>query len=138
MAGLIPVGGGGDDGRLTCFRCGEPAAGPCAFCRVSICADDACASVVREPGLAPVVLCADCAQRRPVLAGRAWAAPLLALVGAALLGLMALAGAAGVYVTLGSVAAVSTMLFAAAVAVTRWQWRSRLARARGGPRRDSS
>lgn len=135
MAGLIPVGGGGDEGRLTCFRCGEPAAGPCAFCGVTICADDACARVVREPGLAPVVLCVDCAARRPALARRPWAAPLVAFVGFAILAALAISGARGALVGLGSLAAVALVVLAGAAAVVRWQWRSRLARARRGPRR---
>ena len=135
MAGLIPVDGGGGESRLTCFRCGDLAAGPCAFCGVMNCASDDCARVVREPGLEPAALCAECARRRPGLAGRAWTAPLAALAGAALLAAVAASGSTGPAAGLGSIAALALVALAAAAALARWQWRSRLARARRGPRR---
>jgi hypothetical protein len=99
-----------------------------------ICADDACARVARERGLAPVVLCADCAGRRPAFARRPWAAPIIALVGAAGLVSLGLAGARGALAGLCSLAGVALVVLGGAVAVVRWQWRSRLARARRGAR----
>lgn len=97
-----------------------------------ICADDTCARVVREPGLAPAVLCVDCAARRPVLARRPWASALVSLAGAAILAGLVLSGARGALAGVGSLAALALVALGGAAAVARWQWRTRLARARGG------
>lgn len=132
MAGLIPLGGGGPPDP-TCFNCGGPAAGPCAMCRTMICASDECSVIVRERGLPEVVLCRDCARYRPVLASSPLTAPLLALAGLVAGAVVALAARSGDLswpVGLGGLAAAGLLLLSVATAIARWQWRSRLKRAR--------
>lgn len=132
MAGLIPIGSGGsgEASRPTCFRCGEPAFGPCGLCRVTICSSDECSELVREPGLPEVVLCADCARLRPALASRLWVPPLVAFAGAAGLAVLVLTRASSTLAGVGYIAAVLALMVSAAMAISRRLWRSRLARAR--------
>lgn len=133
MAGLIPVGGGGGGEleRPTCFRCGEPARGPCALCRVMICADDACSNVMKERGIPNVVLCTECARGRPVLAASPITAPLLVLSGVVVITALVLFGGATTLSGVGYLVAAALLLLALSTWIARWQWRSRLARARG-------
>jgi len=130
--GLIPVGGGGPAPEpLTCFRCGDPAAGPCAMCRVMICAEDDCSAIVREPDLEEVVLCRDCARYRPFLSSSPLIAPSLAVAGIAGLVLASRVwGSASWLIGVGAFSSCCLVVFALAIAVARWQWRSRLRRAR--------
>lgn len=130
--GLIPIdGGGGEAERPTCFRCNEPAFGPCAMCRVMICGADECSSLVEEPGLEQVVLCRDCAKYRPWLSSSPFTAPILAAIGS--LGLLAVGlswGSMSWAVGVGAFVSCCLLLLAGATAIARRQWRARLRRAR--------
>jgi hypothetical protein len=139
--GLMPVdGGGGARSELArcCHFCGEPAAGPCAWCRLLVCGSEACSQVFEERGLAPVVLCVDCARGRPILASRPIAAPAAGVTGLALLAVGCTFLGSGTLAGVSLVVGGFLVLLGISLLVSRWQWRSRLARARSSERRRPS
>lgn len=134
---LVPAGGGGEELARACHFCARPAAGPCAWCRLPVCGAGECSEIVEEPGLAPVVLCRDCAAQRPAAASRPWLAPMLGAVGVVSCAVAWLLGD-GPIVWIGSVGGALLVLAGAAAIWSRWQWRGRLQRARGRSRERGS